>query len=207
MYLAIGSGDREHPLQTQYPYTGVTNRFYVFLDDLATTTTYNLDDTASMNNYTSISTCTTAGVLPTSTMKGWFMDLNQYGQGEQTVSSAVIASGMATFNTNRPIPAATGSCGTVLGEARGYWVNLFNASGTIGVTGNCGGNRSTAFVGGGLPPSPVTGTVLIGGVPTSVIIGAPPRSGGVASPYNPGKLTPAISSKRKMKYWKSSGDN
>lgn len=207
VYLAIGSGDREHPLQTQYPYTGVTNRFYVFLDDLATTTTYNLDDTASMNNYTSISTCTTAGVLPTSTMKGWFMDLNQYGQGEQTVSSAVIASGMATFNTNRPIPAATGSCGTVLGEARGYWVNLFNASGTIGVTGNCGGNRSTAFIGGGLPPSPVTGTVLIGGVPTSVIIGAPPRSGGVASPYNPGKLTPAISSKRKMKYWKSSGDN
>src|SRR4029077_2869802 len=30
VYLAVGSGAREHPLQSQYPYSAVTNRFYVF---------------------------------------------------------------------------------------------------------------------------------------------------------------------------------
>ena len=62
------------------------------------------------------------------------MDLNQNGKGEQVVTSALIAGGMVTFSTNRPVPAPAGSCSTTLGEARGYWVNLLNASGAIGVT-------------------------------------------------------------------------
>lgn len=206
IYLAIGSGDREHPLQTQYPYTSVTNRFYVYLDNLATSTETNLD-ASTMENFTASTTCSTDKILPTSSSKGWFMDLNQYGQGEQTVTSAVIAGGMAAFSTNRPIPAAAGTCSTALGEARGYWVNLFNASGAIGVTGTCDGGRSAVFVGGGLPPSPVIGTVPIGGKPTTVIIGAAQRGGGVNPPLSPQQVKPPISSKRKMIYWKSSGDN
>src|SRR6202030_4199698 len=35
VYLALGSGDREHPLQSEYPYpSNVVNRFYVYKDDL-----------------------------------------------------------------------------------------------------------------------------------------------------------------------------
>jgi type IV pilus assembly protein PilY1 len=206
VYLAISSGDREHPLQTQYPYANVANRFYVFLDDTTKEDTFDLDDTGTGNmfNYTATTSCTTTGVLPDSTMKGWFMDLSS---GEQGVGSAVIAGGLVTFSTNRPVPASADSCAPALGEARGYWVNLFNGSGAIGVPGSCDGSRSSKFNGGGLPPSPVIGTVPIDGRPTTVIIGAPQRSGTDSSQYSPQQVKPLIKSKRKIKYWKSSGDN
>ncbi|MCY1345422.1 Neisseria PilC beta-propeller domain protein [compost metagenome] len=207
VYLALGSGDREHPLQSQYPFGSVTNRFYVYLDDLASSSAHNLDDTNSMNNFTNATSCSVTGVLPGSGSKGWFMDLNQNGQGEQTVTSALIAAGMVTFSTNRPVPARQGSCSTMLGEARGYWVNLFNASGAVGVTGSCGGDRSSKFVGGGLPPSPMFGTVPIDGQATTVVIGAAQRDGGVSSPISPQRVTPTIVPKRRAVYWKSSGTN
>jgi type IV pilus assembly protein PilY1 len=135
------------------------------------------------------------------------MNLNQNGQGEQTVTSALIAGGMATFSTNRPIPPVTGTCATTLGEARGYWVNLFNGSGAIGVTASCGGSRSSIFVGGGLPPSPVLGTVPVDGKATTVVIGAPQREGGANSPISPQQVNPVIKSTRHTIYWKSSGQN
>jgi type IV pilus assembly protein PilY1 len=208
VYVAVGSGDREHPLQSQYPYSGVVNRFYLYLDNLATTTATNLDDTTLMNNYTTATTCSTPGVLPNSTMKGWFMNLNQYGQGEQTVSSAIIAAGAVAFSTNRPIPATQGSCSTSLGQALGYWVNLFNASGAIGVPGaSCGGTRSSVFVGGGLPPSPVMANVIISGQPMTVVIGTAQLSGSVSSPIAPQQVKPSIMPTRKKIYWKSSGEN
>ncbi|WP_432259167.1 pilus assembly protein [Cupriavidus sp. TMH.W2] len=207
VYLALGSGDREHPLQSQYPFTDVTNRFYVYLDDTASITATNLDDASAMKDFTNGTSCSVTGVLPGSGSKGWFMNLNQNGQGEQTVTSALIAAGMVTFSTNRPIPPSAGSCSTMLGEARGYWVNLFNGSGAIGVTGSCGGDRSATFVGGGLPPSPMFGTVPIDGQATTVVIGAVQREGGASSPISPQRVTPTIVPKRKVVYWKSNGTN
>src|SRR5258708_29054905 len=104
--------------------------------------------------------CSTAGVLPSSSMKGWFMDLNQYGQGGQTVTSALIAAGAVAFSTNRPIPATQGTCSTSLGQARGYWGNLFNASGGIAVSvPACGGTRSSVLVGVGFAASTVHSNV------------------------------------------------
>lgn len=210
VYLAIGSGDREHPLLADYPYASVTNRFYVYLDDLTSTASspaINLDDAALMSNFTTLTSCATASVFPTSSLKGWFMDLNQNGPGEQTVTSALIVGGMAVFSTNRPIPAAPGSCANTLGEARGYWVNLFNGSGGIGVAGACGGARSSVFIGGGLPPSPVLGSVVINGKPVSVIIGATQKDGTTSTTTGGEEVKPAISMKRKTIYWKSSGEN
>ena len=52
VYVAIGSGDREHPLQAQYPYTNVLNRFYVFKDSLASTSALWLDDPTQTNDFT-----------------------------------------------------------------------------------------------------------------------------------------------------------
>jgi len=206
VYLALGTGDREHPLITSYPYTTpVLNRFYVYLDDLTSTTADNLDDVNSFKDFSGTSSCSTTGVVPGSTYKGWFMDLNQYGRGEQVVTSAVIAGGMITFSTNRPIPATAGSCANSLGEARGYWVNLINGSGAIGVEGSCGGSLSTLFTGGGLPPSPVIGRVAINGAPTTVILGAAQRDGSASGVVSPQRVKPTISSRRKMIYWKFSG--
>jgi type IV pilus assembly protein PilY1 len=212
VYLALGSGDREHPLNTDYPYGGVTNRFYMYMDNLSTTTgaAISLDSTDHMANYTSGTTCNTTPILPGGAKKGWFMDLTANGTGEQTVTSALIAGGMITFSTNRPIPAAAGTCATTLGEARGYWVNLLNASGAIGVTGSCDGARSSTFVGGGLPPSPViTPGVLINGKRVTVVIGAVQRksASGANAPIAPQRIDPPISSKRKQVYFSTQTDN
>ncbi|TLY59249.1 MAG: hypothetical protein E6K52_11855 [Gammaproteobacteria bacterium] len=208
VYLAIGSGDREHPLQSQYPYGSVVNRLYVYRDNLGSTSATNLDDTTVMFDFTASTTCGTQGVLPTSSMKGWFMNLNQYGQGEQSVSSAAVAAGMVLFNTNRPIPQSQGSCSTILGEARGYWVNLLNASGGIGVKGAaCGGTRSGIYTGGGLPPSPVIDTVAIGSTVETVVFGAAQLDGGASSVIGVQQVQPAIIPKRKTVFWKGSGEN
>ncbi|HEY9210705.1 MAG TPA: PilC/PilY family type IV pilus protein [Methylotenera sp.] len=206
VYVAIGSGDREHPLVSHYPYKDdVTNRFYVYLDDLAVTS----GDAVDLNNLedkTADAGCSSTSILPGSAKAGWYMDLNQYGKGEQTVTSAIILGGQVAFSTNRPIPPADGTCSTVLGEARGYWVNLFNASGTIASSATtCGGDRSAIFVGGGLPPSPVTGNVYIDGKPVTVVIGAVDHDGGTSTPISPGKVVPAVNPIRKRIYHKVKG--
>jgi type IV pilus assembly protein PilY1 len=220
VYVALGSGDREHPLQGEYAYTNVVNRFYVFKDNLASTSALNLDNTTKMNDFTASpsdpgpggltngTSCGTVGVLPTSTMSGWFVNLSQNGQGEQTVTSAIIAAGMVAFSTNRPVPQTTGTCSTLLGAAYGYWLNLFNASGGISATGQaCGGVRDSPFVGGGLPPSPVIATVPVNGQLVTAVIGAAQLSGGVSCGICAQQVNPAIVPERKTIFWKSSGEN
>ena len=133
------------------------------------------------------------------------MNLDQYGRGEQTVTSALITGGLVTFSTNRPIPASAAQCSTALGEARGYLLNILNGSGAIGALGTCGGNRSGIFVGGGLPPSPVLGTIPIGGAPKTVLIGAIQKSGASNSPIAPQLVVPAISSRRSRIFWYTPG--
>jgi type IV pilus assembly protein PilY1 len=176
-YLAIGSGDREHPLYENYPFKatgGVTNRFYLYKDDLSKTSgVVNLD---GLQDNTTNNSCDAPKTLPGNTSDGWFISLNRNGTGEQVVTSALIVTGMITFSTNRPIPPASGTCSTTLGEARGYWLNLLNGAGAIGVGGTCGGSRSSPFIGGGLPPSPVLATsVPIDGKAVTVTIGTVDR--------------------------------
>src|SRR5204862_6310620 len=129
VYVDIGSGDREHPLQAQYPYTHVLNRFYVFKDSLASTSALNLDDPTQMNDFTystsdpgpnnatTGTSCGTPGVLPMSTTKGWSLNVNQNGPGEQAVTASVIAAGMVDFRTDRPIPKTLGTGATTRGAA------------------------------------------------------------------------------------------
>jgi len=182
------------------------NRFYVYLDDPARTTATDLDGITMQDASATTPTCTTQGILPGGQKVGWHMDLNANGVGEQGVTSSLIAGGMVTFSTNRPVVSAN-SCTNVLGEARGYWVNLLNGSGAIGVSGTCGGAVSQAFTGGGLPPSPVSATVNVGGKNQTVIIGAIGRDGSNTSPIDAQQLRPPIPNKRSRTYWKTNTDN
>jgi Tfp pilus tip-associated adhesin PilY1 len=213
VYVALGSGDREHPMVGDYPYvSNVVNRFYVYLDNLSAAATSDAVNLDGMRDHTLTDSCTTAAVLPDSGLAGWFMDLSPNGRGEQVVTSALIAGGMVTFSTNRPIPEPRASCATTLGEARGYWVNLLNGAGAIGVPGACGGTRSSVFVGGGLPPSPVFANGVGIGTGTqsdtvSVVLGAVQKDGqGVNTPISPVEMRPQISMKRKRAYSYSKGD-
>jgi len=205
VYLALGSGDRERPLMTNYPYTDVDNRFYVYLDDPTRDTAHDLDGTTDVIDATVDAGCTNDGVVPGGAKKSWFIELDEHGQGEQTVTSALIAGGLVVFSTNRPV-AATNTCSPSLGEARGYWVNLLNGSGAIGVAGSCGGQRSDVFIGGGLPPSPVRGVVRIGGRAQNVIISAVQRDGAASSSVAAQKLVLPIKSRRNRTYWLQEGE-
>lgn len=215
VYVAIGSGDREHPLEIQYPYSSsVQNRFYVFRDDLtvANPAVQNLDDLPNASD----ATCSTVGAIPTSPAKGWYRDMVN-GRGEQTVTTALIVGGMVAFSTNRPEPASVGTCTTNLGRAYGYWYNLFTGSGAISATNTCGGATSVEFVGGGLPPSPVLATSVPittpGGVGSpsketfvTVCFGCAPRDGKAATPTSPVKVGPTLIPRRKRSYTYSSTD-
>ncbi len=202
VYVALGSGDREHPLGWQYPYNGVRNRFYVALDNLSiqpTTDTMAINLDTAMTDSTEPTTCNSPKTLPGGSSKGWFMQL---AKGEQVVTSALIAGGTVTFSTNRPIVDDTASCATSLGEARGYMVNLLNASGAVSVDGTCGGTRSSKFAGGGLPPSPVLATGVPIDMGNGVIVRRDIEIGSPKSPSPIGstKIPPPIKSERKRKY-------
>lgn len=206
VYLALGSGDRERPLISNYPYlTPVQNRFYMAIDDLIST---NLDlDGPSMTNFTAETDC--SSVLATG-QRGWFMD-ESAGTGEQTVTSSVIFGGTIFFSTNRPLATVPGTCATNLGEARGYAVNLFNASGVIGTGGLCGGDRSGIFTGGGIPPSPVVGTVPVTlpdgtSKPINVLIGGVDLKTGTGSPIGAQQPPVPIQQIRSRVYWFPMGD-
>ncbi|MDQ3026259.1 MAG: PilC/PilY family type IV pilus protein [Pseudomonadota bacterium] len=209
VYLALGSGDRERPLITNYPYVSpVTNRFYSFFDDFGTAgLPLNLDDASKLKDVTTGSDCDT---ILAAGQVGWFMDLNA-GRGEQTVTSSVIFGGTVFFSTNRPTPVAPTSCGTNLGEARGYAVNLLNASGVIGTGALCGGTRSGVFIGGGIPPSPVVGTVpvrLPDGTTKSinVLIGGIDLKTGGGSPIGAQQPPIPIAQIRSRVYWYPGGE-
>ena len=208
VYLALGSGDREQPLETQYPYVNpVLNRFYVYVDDVSTTTATDLDTSTAMSDYTLNTSCSTAMVIPGSGKSGWFMDLDAYGRGEQTVTAAAIVGGFVAFSTNRAIPRSANVCAP-LGEARGYAVNLFNASGVIGAQPNaCGGDRSGTFAGGGLPPSPVVANVDVDGQVVTIGISVANLGGGASSGVQAQKVFSLPKQRRTRTYWRQEGDN
>ncbi|HZR35674.1 MAG TPA: PilC/PilY family type IV pilus protein [Nevskia sp.] len=215
-YVALGSGDREHPLITQYPYTTpVTNRFYVLLDDLTTSSrsVVNLDDVTTTdtlymgdytnNNCSTVAACQALQVVPRSNpttplQVGWFISLVA-GTGEQVVTSSVVIAGDVAFSTNRPIPANVNSCTSTLGEARGYNLSLFNAGGALN------GDRSGTFLAGGLPASPTLFTTTVGGTVVTGTIGVKTTS--CSSAQCPGRPIINVSPRRKVLYWHLSGDN
>ena len=217
VYLSVTSGDRERPLITNYPYpvtagAGVLNRAYMLIDNFATTgLPVPMDDTTVMEDYSAGSTCSTASAESLG-RKGWFINLNAAAStatgnvGEQGVTSSTIFAGLIFFSTNRPVPTPAGACAQNLGEARGYALNLFNASGAADTLNICGGTRSATFVGGGLPPSPVTGTVPVDGQPVTVMIGGVQRSGGASTSIGAQRVTPTITQRRTRLYWYNDGD-
>jgi type IV pilus assembly protein PilY1 len=202
VYLALGTGDRERPLEVNYPYIdSIQNRFYMFVDTFMTGAPVDLDG-AALTDFTANTGC--PAVLGSGSL-GWRMDLNN-GRGEQTVTSAAIFGGLVFFSTNRPVAAALGTCAADLGEARGYAVNLLNASGAVGTQELCGADRSGIFLGGGLPPSPVVGSVPVNGRQVTVVIGGIQRTGTASSPIAAQRVRPTITQRRTRLYWYQHGD-
>src|SRR5262249_54846905 len=112
------------------------------------------------------------------TPQGCYLDLRT--QGEKVVTSAVSASGFTDFSTNMPTVDSAGVCRGNLGDAQSYRVEMF-----------CGAFEAVPIAGGGLPPSPLMGTVTIdiGGGETrqfEFLIGTPAAQGKNASGVSSG---------------------
>lgn len=150
VYVALGSGNRERPLESNYPYVSkVQDRFYVYVDLPGETLGSPLDLDGGQLADVTVSGTTTGSCITTGT-RGWFISLK--GRGEQVVNPAAIAGGDILFNSYRPGGDSPGLCSRALGVATAYQVSLFNPS-------SCDINRSTEIVGGGIPIPPIVATV------------------------------------------------
>jgi type IV pilus assembly protein PilY1 len=169
--VLLGSGDREHPLQTSGSF-GVVNRFYALKDtatgmNAAGTT---IDETGLFNGGPVNGTTITYD----GSGSGFY---KTFATGEKSVNASVTTKGTTFFGTNRPTPPSSTSCRANLGEAKGYALNPFKGS-----------FDATVFDGGGLPPTPTVGivTILVNGDPVQkdFCVGCGGGGGGGSPPCN-----------------------
>ena len=181
--VMLGSGDREKPLATQS-----ADAFFT-LKDLQVSK-------GTPGTFAAI-TASELGTVGTneSQAKGCYIAMST--SGEKIVNAPVSVGGITYFSTNKPSAPSANSCSSNLGVAKVYSAPLF-----------CGIATSQLLTGGGLPPSPVTGTVSVNytspltGLTVSkqvpFIIGAPNSKG---SGIEGSKVTPFITPVRKRRYW------
>ncbi|MBF0379912.1 MAG: hypothetical protein HQL69_02785 [Magnetococcales bacterium] len=193
--VLIGSGDREHALDTT-----VENRMYMF-KDYATGTTPAVNSVGDAltwplvesNLYDATTDCieheasctdaegdTETAVTLLNNLKGWYFKL---AQGEKVVGNAITLNSVVFFNTHQPQSVASDvSCVSDLGVARSYQVSYQDA--TSVADKNIDGDRdkddrSQVHSGGGYlpPPTPVIveidGKTVIG-VVSGIKVDTPP---------------------------------
>lgn len=198
VYIALGSGNRERPLKSDYPYADrVQDRFYMLLDSPASGHSAIDLDSASLMNSSIDPGCAHNGIYANTESKGWYLNLPN--RGEQVVNPAAIAGGDVFFNTYQPGGTKVGMCSRPHGIATGYRLSLFNGS-------FCGRNP-TVIPGGGMPIAPTLTTVKAkctgencdNDKVVTICIGC---DGGL----KPTEIKPDVDGTRTRKYWASDID-
>ncbi|NMG45793.1 pilus assembly protein [Aromatoleum toluvorans] len=192
--VLIGSGNREKPLDTSTA-AKVKNRFYGFWDEYALVSGFvTIDDSsdcdAAGDTVLTSSSCqlmnttdVTKDYLPVFSSvatrpRGWVIDLEHtttLGITEQVVTTPATVGGLVNFSTFQAVNPDKCSA---LGTARGYAACFLHGGASCGAPAPEGTNRSEAFVGGGLAPSPVAGVVEVDGKIVPFIIGGKPDAPG-----------------------------
>jgi len=203
--VLIGSGDREHPLMTDYACNngsgGVKNQYYMLVDKplaypaLPIVPADLVDVTTGTGTFDPATTTFTSS-LGLSSTKGWKFD---FSPCEQSVNKGLVIGGVAYFGTNTPATVTT-ACETDLGEARGYAIDF--------LTGNPQPNapRSAIYTGGGMPPSPVAGVVDLGGEKQPFCIGCIDTKAAKSSALQGVPITIKPESSRFRSYWYMEND-
>ncbi|MCB1690885.1 MAG: hypothetical protein KDI33_20480 [Halioglobus sp.] len=136
IFVTIGSGDRERPLESNYPYAAdVQNRFYVLIDspyadylaaeeasqegETYTRDVIDLEGNTMFEVGTDFDTGETL-----EDFDGWYLDLPD--RGEQVANPAAVAGGKVFFNTFQPGGESDGVCELPLGIGKAYQVPLFS---------------------------------------------------------------------------------
>ncbi|MDQ1315219.1 MAG: type pilus assembly protein PilY1 [Pseudomonadota bacterium] len=159
--VLLGSGDREKPLSDYTHAASVANKFFMFTDDPEDPdwlSSESVNCGAAVICKNSLMTIGITAASPTvatvAEYKGWALDLRER---EQVVTSALTIFGVVSFSTQQPNPVNIDPnvCTTDLGNSFSY--NVLYTTAAAGSSGN----RSEEIVGGGLPPSPVGGSVTL----------------------------------------------
>lgn len=196
VYIAIGSGNRERPLESNYPFASqVQDRFYVFVDSPSTTSSGAVDLDGSLLGNVTPTGSSLSGQCTTKGQRGWFMNLQ--GRGEQVVNPAAIAGGQVLFNSYRPGGSTANLCSRPLGIATGYSRSLFNPT-------SCDKDTTTDIPGGGMPIPPIITVVPVTDKDgkneeiVTVCIGC--------EGLNPNEIVPDTDQSRRRIYWNSDVD-
>lgn len=184
--ILAGSGDREKPLDMVS-----SDAFFTVYD------TRMVKGTPASGQVPAAILASDLGQVGTDQDKtlGCFIPMSP--TGEKIVTAPLTVAGVTYFSTNRPTPVATGVCSSNLGEAKVYAASLF-----------CEQPVSKVLLGGGLPPSPIAGDVVItytppgSNVPVTkkvpFVIGAPNVKDSIIEPT---RVKLPVPSERKRKYW------
>ena len=199
--VTIGSGDREHPLSNSYACnnftSGVQNQFFMLKDR---PTAYP-SPAITPTNLTDVTTNLAATASDINTY-GWRFNLVDPAtltfRCEQTVNKALTIGGVTYFGSNGPKSASetSNSCGSNLGNARGYAVDFLT-----GAPVSTNGSRYAIYNYGGLPPSPVGGIVDIDGTKVPFCIGCTTPGDTNPSPLQGSPITINPSGARQRVYW------
>jgi type IV pilus assembly protein PilY1 len=198
MYLLLGSGDREKPLDdTYWPNSYEVENYFFMIKDMPMDKNWLksekdncVQEVICKDSLLAIPADSTPDAADLADVKGWYLPLNDH---EQVVTSAITVFGNTTFSTHTPAKPKKGACTSNLGDARVYNVGYKDAA------PRANNDRSEPVSGGGLPPSPVAGKVTLDdGTTVPFIIGAEgssPLEGG-APTQDPAKLQP-----KSLTYW------
>jgi len=212
-YILAGTGDREQPLTT-----GIQDMFFMVKDTLTgdtsdpvpttapTVTTLKLSDLTQVTNFNASTSTLDASQ---SSVKGWYIPLTELDSsyaGEKVVNAPLTVGGITFFGTNRPMTATEianlAICTPALGVSRGYAVNFLNGTAAYNRVTNpeSKGNLYADFIGGGLPPSPVSGVVNINGKLVRFVIGGG-GTGEEGSSIEGSKMQASPDSRRTRAFW------
>ena len=202
-FVMVGSGNREVPREED-----VTNMFFMVKDtvqqgtDPADVTTVLLGDLTQITNFDASTTTVDSTSV---NFKGWYIPMET---GEKVVNTPITVAGVTYFGTNTPRPASS-SCTPNLGAARGYQINYLTGTAAAGDRNGDGvvdqSDLYTAFAGGGLPPSPVSGVVKIDEKFVRFVIGGGCSNNGAF--IDGCKVQANPSSTRTRAYWYFKKDN
>lgn len=153
--------------------------------------------------------------------RGWQILLRNDPDGngarneEKTVNAAKVIGGIVFFATNTPVsPNVNGGICSNLGQALSYALDpitgmpAFNRDDSTsgGVATYTATDFATVFAGGGLPPTAVSGTVMVGGEPVNICIGCGGKGDDGTTVFTPTDPSPQLTGIRTRLYWSYGAD-
>lgn len=158
--VLLGSGDREHPLDTT-----ITDRFYMVkdshtIDAVPSTALTESDLYDATSNLVQVGTAAqqSAALSSLNSTSGWYITL---GTGEKVTSLALTLGGTVTFNTILQLPTSSSQC-VLLPPARVYELNFQTGASVREHDAQSGlgtGDRYTEMSGAGFLPNPTAAVI------------------------------------------------